>query len=144
MAVPVTAEWALWGKEAYRDDYQVLECSAGPVSWEDFHKLLTWYSPGKLETWPQVTISWCYREQECYLGIAIYDRPEPGRYDVGGREIALTRYFCMPFRELAAGAVSYQAMFKSFQRVELRPGNRSPLRTELAVWQPGASPGGLA
>ena len=152
MTVPVTGEWALWGKGPRDRDYHVLECSDGPVSREDFDQVLTMYSPGTLEAWPQVTIGWLrewayYRPHLGYLGylgIAIHDRPEPGRRDATGRQIALTRYFCVPFRELAIGAVSYQAMFEGFEEVELRPGDRSPIPTELAAWRPGAPPGRLA
>ena len=143
MTVPVTAEWALWGKEAHDAKYRVLECSAGPVSRENFAEALSRFSPGSLDKLPQVTISWL-PGQGSYLAIAFHDLPERGRYDAHGREIAPTRYFCVPFRQLAAGAVSYLAMFAGFERIMPQSGDRSPISTKLAARQPGAAPGMLA
>ena len=55
--VPVTAEWALWGKDATDTEYRLLTCSDGTVSRETFVEQITSFSPGSAKTWPQVTVS---------------------------------------------------------------------------------------
>jgi hypothetical protein len=135
--VTVTAEWALWGKETGDAGYHLLDCSDGPVSRENFDEVLTRYSPGTLVELPQATISWLSdKEQPSYLAIAIHDAADRVQYDVSGREIVLTRYFCVPFNELAAGAVSYRAMYEKFHRTELPIANRHRIKAKLAMAEP--------
>src|SRR6266567_277106 len=117
--VPITAEWALWGRYAGgsgyqpRELYRLLECSDGPVRREAFEQALLRYSPGKLEDRPQVTVSWLpVQAGQSYMAIAIHARPEIGWGDAAGRESTVTRYYCAPFSDLAAGTVSYQAMYE--------------------------------
>jgi hypothetical protein len=50
--VPVTAEWALWGKDARDAEYRLLACSDGPAGAATFVEQITSSSPGNAETWP--------------------------------------------------------------------------------------------
>jgi hypothetical protein len=130
--VTVTAEWALWGKDAGDAGYHLLECSAGTVSRENFDEVLTRYSPGTLEELPQTTISWLSdRAQPSYVGMAIHDAAERVQYDVSGREIVLTSYFCVPFNELAVGSVPYHAMYQKFRQYALPVPDRHRIQVRL-------------
>jgi hypothetical protein len=163
--VRVTAQWALWGKEARDVGYHLLGCSDGEISSENFDHVITRYSPGTLESLPQVTISWIAREADAsYVGIAIHDtsRPDgqaplPGRLRAGpaasyvpDRDIAVTSYFCVPYEELAAGAVTYTAMFESFRPIRLPAGSGEPIPAVLIAAgaeppdRPGKPPGDSA
>jgi hypothetical protein len=130
-SVEITAEWALWGKESRDAGYRLLECSAGPADADLFTTVITRYSPGTLETLPQVTVSWLRHDGmgRC-VGLAIHDT-EAGRYDVAGRTIMFTRYFCVPYEEMARSAVSYEELYAAVQRFRLEPGDRAPVRVEL-------------
>lgn len=144
--VQVTVEWARLGKEAHDPGYRLLECSDGAIRSKNFEDVLTRYSPGTLEKLPQVTISWLLdsNKQRYYVAIAIYDEPEQGQYDVSGREFVPTRYFCVPFSELAAGSVSYQAMYEQFQGLRLPRPSRDPIETELPESQSAGPAADLA
>ena len=129
--VPVTAEWALWGKESYDTEYHLLECSDGDVGSGVFTEAITRYSPGTLERLPQVTVNWLrLHNQRDYVAMAIHDSGH-GLHDAGGRKIVFTSYFCLPYRQLAAGAVSYEAMYAKFARFRLKAGQRSVIETTL-------------
>jgi hypothetical protein len=141
-AVPVTAEWALWGKESHDFEYRLLAWSDGAVSRDNFQEAITRYSPGTLEDLPQATFSWFSDRDRSsyhrpnYLGLTIHDRPEPGQRDAIGRPVVRTRYYCVPFDQLATGAVSYQAMYEGLGSIELPIESRAPIRAELAVAWP--------
>jgi hypothetical protein len=130
--VPVTAEWARWGKAKGDAGYRLLECSTGTLSREIFSDVLTHYSPGTLEDLPQATISCFSGNQRSYLGLAIHHETGRAKYDVSGREIVPTSYFCVPFNDLAASAVSYSAMYHEFRHVRLPYPDQSPIKADLA------------
>ena len=134
--VPVTAEWALWGKGAGDAEYRLLVCSDGPVSSATFVEQITSLSPGSADTWPQVTVSGFLRQQAAgYVALAIHDTAE-GRHDAVGREIVYTRYFCVPYPELAAGRVGYRDMYNAFAGFWPTGRDRSPRR----FFMPGVDP----
>ena len=140
--VPVTADWALWGKESHDAGYRLLEYSDGPVPGDTFVEVLNRYSPGTLEDLPQVTVSWLRdHAQRNYVAIAIHDT-EHGRYDAGGRQIVFTRYFCVRYEELAAGAVSYHSMYRELGKSRLGVNSRSRIKAELPRFS--AAPAGPA
>ncbi|MFD0884013.1 hypothetical protein ACFQ08_05520 [Streptosporangium algeriense] len=111
--VRLTAEWALWGKPSHtRDDYNILECSRGKFDHDDFGKIITRYSPGTPTDLPQVTVSWVGGIETPYLGLAIQEWSD--RRDRLGRPIADTRYFCVPYGQIADGPVSYEGLYDAF------------------------------
>jgi hypothetical protein len=130
---PVTAEWALWGKGPHDTEYRLLECSDGPVGAGAFTEAITRYSPGTLDRLPQVTVNWLPWQGQHYVGMGIHDTGH-GRYDPGGRKIVFTRYFCVPYDNLRAGAVSYQAMYDAFDLFRLDDGQRAPIRAALPTF----------
>lgn len=139
------AEWALWGKTVSDRGYRLLDCSDGSVSADSFTEVITRYSPGTLDKLPQVTISWFSDQGEgIYLAVAIHYRAENGSVDADGREIMFTRYFCVPYGDLAAGAVGYQAMYEEFSKFTLTGQGRIPIKTKLATPSLGNPPGGQA
>ena len=112
--VPATAEWALWGKNTTDTEYRLLTCSDGTVSRETFVEQITSFSPGSAKTWPQVTVSgFLLPGAGNYVALAIHDTVD-GRHDAVGREIVYTRYFCVPYQELAAGRAGYRNMYDAF------------------------------
>jgi hypothetical protein len=147
VVVRVTVQWALFGKEPRDLGDRILAQSIGPLDERDFHSVLARYALGTPETLPEVAISWLAAAGgDDYVGMAIYD--QAGYRDARGREVTQVRYFCVPFRELAAGAVSYQAMFEGFRNITFEPGDTSPIEVELASRRreelPGALPIGAA
>ncbi len=144
-AVCVTAEWALWGKTASDRGYRLLDCSEGDIGADNFTEVLTRYSPGTLDRLPQVTVSWFRAKNErTYVAIAIHDRAERGQYDAAGREIVFTRYFCVPYEDLAAGTISYLAMYEEFGKCVLPVPDRAPIKTQLTTHPSGGPAGGQA
>ena len=143
-SVPVAAEWALWGKTASDRGYHLLNCSEGSLKPDDFTEVLTRYSPGTLDRLPQVAISWSPRDDRSLLGIAIHDQAEHGLYDAEGRDIVFTRYFCVPYQDLAVGAVSYLAMYEEFSKFTLRGQERGLIKAELDTTPPAAPRDGQA
>ncbi|MFF4418151.1 hypothetical protein ACFYY8_36965 [Streptosporangium sp. NPDC001559] len=108
--VRLTAEWALWGKLSdTRDDYNVLACSRGRLGHDDFVKIVTRYAPGTPTDLPQVTVSWVGGIDTPYIGLAIQEWSD--RRDRLGRPIADTRYFCVPYGQVADGPVSYEGLY---------------------------------
>jgi hypothetical protein len=113
-AVPVTAEWALWGKDVRDLEYRLLACSEGNVGAATFVEQITSISPGSAGSWPQVTVSgFLLSGTASYVALAIHDTTQ-GRHDAVGRGIVYTRYFCVPYPELAAGRVTYRDMYDAF------------------------------
>lgn len=126
--VPVTAEWALWGKEPRDAEYRLLKCSEGTLGPGMFTEVITRYSPGNLERLPQVSVSWVKGHD--HVAMAIHDTRH-GLHDAGHRKIVFTNCFCVPYRELAAGAVSYQALYSQFAGFEPPDDERSPAQIML-------------
>ncbi|MFC3982608.1 hypothetical protein [Streptosporangium jomthongense] len=108
--VRLAAEWALWGKLSdTRDDYNILACSRGRLGHDDFVKIVTRYAPGTPTDLPQVTVSWVGGIDTPYIGLAIQEWSD--RRDRLGRPIADTRYFCVPYGQVADGPVSYEGLY---------------------------------
>ncbi|MEU1736190.1 hypothetical protein [Streptosporangium sp. NPDC020145] len=113
MTVRLTAEWALWGKEPRtRDGEKVLACSDGKVGGGDFSKIITRYAPGTSTELPQVTMSWFGGRDSAHLGLAVQEWSD--ERDGLGRDIAITRYFCVPYERAAEGPVSFEGLYRAF------------------------------
>jgi hypothetical protein len=125
----ITAQWALWGKEAHETGAHVLRCSTGPLRIKDFAEIITRYSPGDLDVLPQYTISWipdANREPE-YVALGIHESAptDPARADgrslrdAAGRAIVFVRLFCVRYADLARVSVGYQDLFQAADQVQL-------------------------
>ncbi|MDN3351447.1 hypothetical protein [Actinomadura sp. DC4] len=109
----ITAEWALWAKPpGGLEDYAVLDNSTGMFDRDLFAEIISHFGSGSPETFPQVTISWVREGHHAHLGLAIQDLS--GQVDRWRRQIAETRYFCVPYRQLCESAVTYGALYDAF------------------------------
>ncbi|MBO0805322.1 MAG: hypothetical protein J2P25_19870 [Nocardiopsaceae bacterium] len=138
----ISAEWALWGKEARDAEYRLLRCSDGVFGPPDFIRAIDRYSPGTLDarSLPQVTVSWL-REPFGHLCLAIHetaadDDPRHGlvrsRFDAAGREIVYVRFFCVRYDDLADRAVDYRQLYNALSRCEIPERGGAPVTARLA------------
>jgi hypothetical protein len=129
LQVPV--EWAWRGKGPGDSGYRVLSSSTGTIGGENFHDILERYSPGTLEILPQVTVNSVTPESGgSYIGMAIYE-PTAGGVDRFGRDVAFTRYFCVPYEALAPGATTYLAMYETLRNIRLPEHSSAPFRVKM-------------
>jgi hypothetical protein len=137
----ITAEWALWGKEARETGAHVLCCSNGALRAKDFAEIITRYAPGDLAVLPQYTVGWmpaADREPE-YVAIGIHDlapadprRPDgPSRRDAAGRAIVFVRLFCVRYSDAAELAVSYQDLVGAVHQIQLPGASPGPITLTL-------------
>lgn len=131
--VPLVAEWARWGMDpGQRGGYHLLACSEGRINARNFEEILDRFSPGTLADLPQVTISYIpVSDGSRYLGMAIHEAEASGA-DLLGRDVMVTRYFCVPYRQAAAAAVSYTAMYEAFRGIQPSEDDRLVVTVELA------------
>jgi hypothetical protein len=144
-APSVTAEWALWGKEANETAYRVLRCSDGTFGVDDFREIINRYATGVKGELPQYTVCWIPSEQDhpAYLAVAIHEladldpRRSGGRSrTAGGREIEYVRLFCVSYAEMAERGVSYTQLIDSVRECQLLPGDTAPLTVALLETAP--------
>src|SRR5712691_11744141 len=138
--VPLTVEWAYWGKESEDVGYRLLHCSNGVFDAKTFERVLIRYAPGTPRELPLVTISWQYDEnrKQNYVALAIYEDPPPGAHHAMGRDFVTCRCFCVSYKQLAAGPVSYQAMYQDFRNIRLPVAGREVIRRDLPTLQSAA------
>ena len=139
--VSVTAQWARWGMDpGQHAGYHLLACSRGRIAPRNFEEILARFSPGSLDTLPQVTVSFVRGEEadNRYLGMSIHEAELGGR-DRLGQDVTVTRYFCLPYQEAASGAPSYLAMYEALRDVRAPAADVSPHRVELAATAAGAA-----
>jgi hypothetical protein len=113
-----------------------LSCSDGAISPHDFEAVIERYLIlGVLDDLPQVSIAgFSSQDKRPYLAIAIHTGfTYP---DFAGRGIMLTSCYFVPFSQLAAGTVSYRAMYERFRDIQLPEADRSPIQTELFTEHP--------
>jgi hypothetical protein len=137
--ISVTAEWARRGKTADDSGYRLLGCSDGKLSSQNFEAAIGRYLPGTLEILPQVSVSYLARADQpggSYLALAIHEFAPGGQFDAAHREIAFIRYFCVPYEQLAADAVSYRAMYEAFNPLSLPAGGGPPQQVTLTPIPP--------
>jgi hypothetical protein len=136
----VTAEWALWGKEANETAYRVLRCSDGTFGADDFREIITRYASGVKEELPQYTVCWIPSGQghPAYLAVAIHELadPDPRRSGersrtAGGRQIEFVRLFCVRYAEMEGLGVSYTDLIESVKDYQLLPGETAPIDVTL-------------
>lgn len=130
--VSVAAEWARWGMDpSKRGGYHLLASSEGRISPGNFEEILSRFSPGSLYDLPQVTISYVPGDGNRYLGLAIHEAEASGA-DRLGRDVMVTRYFCVPYEPAAATAVSYPGLYEALRRIQPPEDNRSVVSAGLA------------
>jgi hypothetical protein len=137
----VVAEWALWGKDASKLDYEVLGCSQGTFGPGDFAAIIARYSSGAMRTLPQYTVGWLPDQDgnAGYLAIGIHERADPdprrsgdrARSDRAGREIQYIRLFCVRYMEMADHAVSYSELVDAVWEHQLPASDGTPIPVEL-------------
>ncbi len=146
--VDVLAEWALKSKESTDAGYRLLNTSQEVLSADNFEAMLQRYSPGTLETLPQVTISWLEDKSghsghlsgapasRGYVGIAIHDQPSSPVADAGGRRVVTVSCYCVDFRSLRERNISYRSMYEGFKDFDLYGRAHGYIETSLRVADP--------
>jgi hypothetical protein len=146
--VTVTVEWALRGKTD-RNGEDILGSSTGNLNRKNFEEAIGRFTLGAPEQrqLPQISVSYVHADGPIsnYLALAIHDyeaAPGPTGF---GRLTQVTRYFCVPYRQLAEGAITYQAMYEAFSPIKLPPRNGRVLTCDIVARPPRlARPGDLA
>ncbi len=135
--VTVKAEWAIRGWSAQAHAYRVLECSNGALSSQNFAQLLDRYSPGTLESLPQLTVGWLADKStdRHYLGLALHGRDSDGP-SVGNDLVHRTKYFFVDFSEFAGVAAPYAALYYGFADLAMPPTAQGSVRATLSVPRP--------
>jgi hypothetical protein len=146
-AVKVTVEWALRGKSPNPEGQHILGWSTGELSRQNFEEASSMFLLGAPVRLPQIAVSFVPGHgggQGAYVTLAIHDSGAPDRASTR-RPNPVTRYFCVPYRELTEAAISYQALYEAFSSEEL-PDRTGRVRTrDVAVVPPElARPGDLA
>ena len=155
--IPVSAQWALEGKQPDGEDYRILACSNGDLTRANFADALSRFQLGELSDLPQVSVSYARHGTEpglSYVALAIHWYATEGQRhangvsqrDNQGRPTAYTSYFCLPYRRLADAAIGYLAMWEALRAVTLTvadgppkevpittPTSRTPAADDLAV-----------
>ena len=155
--IPVSAQWALQGKQPDGEDYRILACSNGDLNRANFADALSRFQLGELSDLPQVSVSYARPGTQpglSYLALAIHWYATEGQRhadgvsqrDNQGRPTAYTSYFCLPYRRLADAAIGYLAMYEALSAVTLTvadgppkevpittPTSRTPAADDLAV-----------
>jgi hypothetical protein len=131
--VRIEAEWALWGKPpGERDDYSIRAASQGRYQPAQFKEIIGRFTPGTPDSpdaLPRVTLSWVGANDDAHLGLAIQEWT--GDKDGVGRDIAETRYFCVPYRQLRDHAVSYVGLYESLKDLSPREHGSQPIGLDV-------------
>lgn len=119
--VVVSAQWALHGPVPGTDAEAVLACSSGDLSAANFTDAIGRFQLGHLDDLPQVSVSYLKpagQPDGSHVALTIYRKAD-------------TRYFCVPYRPLADGAVTYYALYQAVRGIRLPADGRRPLRLEI-------------
>lgn len=142
--IPVSAQWALEGKQPDGEDYRILACSIGDLTRSNFADALSRFQLGELSTLPQVSVSYARhgtQPSSTYVALAIHwyataDRRHAdgvSRRDNQGRPTAYTSYFCLPYRNLAGSAIGYLAIYEALSAVTLKLADGPPQEVVIAA-----------
>ena len=142
--IPVTAQWALEGKQPDGEDYRILACSTGDLNRGHFADALSRFQLGELNTLPQVSVSYARHGAQqgmSYVALGIHwyategqrHADGVGQRDNQGRPTAYTSYFCLPYKRLAAGAIGYLAMHQALRDVTLTVADGPPKEVPIAM-----------
>jgi hypothetical protein len=142
--IPVSAQWALEGKQPDGEDYRILACSTGELNRGHFADALGRFQLGELSTLPQVSLSYARHGMQqgvSYVALAIHwyategqrHADGVGQRDNQGRPTAYTSYFCLPYKRLAVAAVGYLAMFEALRSITLTVTDGPPKEVLIAT-----------
>jgi hypothetical protein len=142
--IPVSAQWALEGKQPDGEDYRILACSTGDLNRGHFADALSRFQLGELSTLPQVSLSYArhgMKQGMSYVALAIHWYATEGQRhadgvsqrDNQGRPTAYTSYFCMPYQRLADAAIGYRAMHEALHSVTLTVADGPPIAVPIAM-----------
>ncbi|WP_062440995.1 hypothetical protein [Herbidospora daliensis] len=117
--VTVDYEWALEGKPpGSYNDYEVLSHSDG-LSLGIFDEIRSRYATGATGDQPQVTIAFAGTRQQdegvSYYVVLALQNEWSGHRDGTNRKIYRTRWYYVPFDQLAGQRVSYEALYDAFK-----------------------------
>jgi hypothetical protein len=130
--IAVVAEWALHGKTpGDHEGYRLLASSNGLLSPANFSEALDRFSVGTPDELPQVTVSYLQGGNQATgrylaLALAIHEYVD-GHVDQARRKIHYTRYFSVPYQDLAPDAVGYYAMYRALCGIQLPDAGGPPL-----------------
>ncbi len=132
-------EWALEGKRpGGHDDYELLSWSDGRLGPEVFEEIRSRYATGVSADLPQVTIAVAATKEREQVSrhIVLAIQEWSGHRDVTNRKIAYTRWFYVPYEELAAHRVSYEALYLALAGLPATPS--PPLAVPVPEFDPTA------
>ncbi|MEU9830811.1 hypothetical protein AB0D67_04635 [Streptosporangium sp. NPDC048047] len=132
-------EWALEGKRpGAHNDYELLSWSDERLGPEVFEEIRNRYATGLSADLPQLTIAVAAtRERERVSRHVVLAVQEwSGHRDATNRKIAYTRWFYVPYEELAAHRVSYEALYRALARLPVTP--YAPLVVRVPEADPAA------
>ncbi|WP_440072376.1 hypothetical protein [Streptosporangium sp. OZ121] len=110
--MPINVEWALWGMPPGSKGLpEVLSCSQGRIPRSGFSELVERYAMTTPRQLPQVTIARAGAADDAHIFLAVQEWS--GTFDGLGREIAVTRCFCVPYAQAALGPVSYERLYQA-------------------------------
>jgi len=130
----IPTQWALMSKRpGSSDDYHVLECSQGPLQRAAFDRVIRRFLPGtpsrtpspSPDSLPWVTFGPTGDGGTAYAGVAVLEWSD--QVDWSGRPVAPTRYFCLPFEELAGVRASYAGLYGAVAGLPLPRPDPGPL-----------------
>ncbi|WP_433243282.1 hypothetical protein ACQPYK_39560 [Streptosporangium sp. CA-135522] len=132
-------EWALEGKRpGAHDDYELLSWSDDRLGPEVFEEIRSRYATGLSADLPQVTIAVAAtRERERVSHHIVLAAQEwSGHRDATNRKIVYTRWFYVPYQELAVHQVSYEALYHALTGLPATPS--PPLVVRVPEFDPAA------
>ncbi|MEV4180369.1 hypothetical protein AB0J28_02845 [Streptosporangium canum] len=132
-------EWALEGKRpGAHDDYELLDWSDDRLGPEVFEEIRSRHATGLSADLPQVTIAVAAtreREQVSHH-IVLAAQEWSGHRDATNRKIAYTRWFYVPYQDLAAHQVSYETLYHALAGLPVTPS--PPLVVRVPEFDPTA------
>lgn len=117
-------EWALEGKRpGAHDDYELLDWSDDRLGPEVFEEIRSRYATGLSADLPQVTIAVAATREHEQVSrhIVLAAQEWSGHRDATNRKIVHTRWFYVPYQELAAHQVSYEALYRALAGLPVTP-----------------------
>ncbi|WP_406312710.1 hypothetical protein OHA77_29735 [Streptosporangium sp. NBC_01639] len=132
-------EWALEGKRpGAHHDYELLSWSDDRLGPEVFEEIRSRYAMGLSADLPQVTIAVAAtRERErVSRHIVLAVQKWSGHRDATNRKIVHTHWFYVPYQELAAHQVSYEALYHALANLPVTPS--PPLTVRVPELDPTA------